>query len=286
MNPRAIWWMLATDDTTDAQGGPRMAEFETILYEKRDRVAIITLNRPERMNAINPQTSHDLYTAWCDFRDDPDRWVAILTGAGDKAFSAGNDLVETARTGSEEAPSRSPIRAPFGGNTREFQTWKPAIAAINGYCLAGGLEIALACDIRIAAEHAQFGLPEVTWAIIPGAGGTQRLPRAVPLAIAMDMILTAERIDSSAALRAGLVSRVVPLADLMPTALRVAETICTRGPLAVRAAKESILRGLDMTLDQGLALETLLARNVGHTQDAREGPRAFAEKRRPRFEGR
>ena len=263
-----------------------MAEYETILYEKRDRIAIITINRPERMNAINPQTSFDLYTAWCDFRDDPDLWVAILTGAGEKAFSAGNDLVETARSGREEAPTRSRLSAPFGGNTRGFQSWKPAIAAINGYCLAGGLELALACDIRIAAEHSQFGLPEVTWSLIPGAGGTQRLPRAVPLAMAMDMILTAERIDSTAALRAGLISRVVPLAELMPTALHLAQTICTRGPLAVRAAKESILRGLDMTLEQGLALEALLARNVGHSEDAREGPRAFAEKRKPQFQGR
>lgn len=263
-----------------------MGDYETILYEKRGRIAIITINRPERMNAINPTASYELYSAWCDVRDDPQIWVAILTGAGEKAFSAGNDLVETARTGREEAPRSDRRYAPFGGNTRGIELWKPSIAAINGYCLAGGLEMALACDIRIAADHAQFGLPEVTWAIIPGAGGTQRLPRAVPLAMAMDMILTAERIDSQAALRAGLISRVAPLPDLMPEALRVAETICSRGPLAVRAAKESILRGLDLTLAQGLTLEEMLARNVHRSEDSREGPRAFAEKRKPQFQGR
>lgn len=260
-------------------------DYEHILFERRERIALITVNRPDRMNAINPQTSAELYDAWSTFRDDPDLWVAILTGAGDRAFSAGNDLVYTARSGRSTAAANLPRNVPFGGNTRNMQTWKPTIAAINGYCLAGGLEMALGCDIRIAAEHAQFGLPEVTWAIIPGAGGTQRLPRAVPLAAAMDMILTAERIDAQAALRWGLISRLVSQDQLMPTALQVAETICTRGPLAVRAAKESILRGLNMSIEQGLGLEELLSRQVGRSEDAREGPRAFAEKRKPNFKG-
>jgi enoyl-CoA hydratase/carnithine racemase len=260
-------------------------DYEQILFERRDRIAIITINRPDRMNAINPQTSAELYDAWSTFRDDPELWVAILTGAGDRAFSAGNDLVHTARAGASTAAASLPRHVPFGGNTRRMETWKPAIAAINGYCLAGGLEMALACDIRIAAEHAQFGLPEVTWAIIPGAGGTQRLPRAVPVGVALDMILTAERIDAQAALRWGLISRLVPADQLMTTALQVAETICTRGPLAVRAAKESILRGLNMSIEHGLGLEELLSRQVGWSEDAREGPRAFAEKRTPRFTG-
>ncbi|HEY8491889.1 MAG TPA: enoyl-CoA hydratase-related protein [Dehalococcoidia bacterium] len=259
-----------------------MPEFQKILYEKRGRIAVITINRPESMNAIDPQTSQELYDAWCDFRDDGELWVAILTGAGDRAFSAGNDLVATARGGGPGAMRH----VPFGGNTRDFVTWKPTIAAINGYCLAGGLEMALACDIRIAAEHAQFGLPEVRWAIIPGAGGTQRLPRAIPLALAMEMILTGERIDAQRALQAGLVSRVVPADQLMPTALEVAETICKRGPLAVRSAKESIMRGLDMTLQQGLDLEAMFSARVWASEDAREGPRAFAEKREPQYKGR
>jgi enoyl-CoA hydratase/carnithine racemase len=267
-----------------------MSEYENILYEQRGRIAIITINRPDRMNAINPETSAELQHAWNRFKDADDAWVAILTGAGDRAFSAGNDLVASARAGRGEAPqtaeARAAQRAPFGGNTRGLELWKPTIAAINGYCLAGGLEMALACDIRIAVEHAQFGLPEVTWALIPGAGGTQRLPRNLPRAVAMDMILTAERIDAQAAFRWGLVSRLVPAAELMPTALRVAETICTRGPMAVRWAKESITRGLDMTIDQGLALESHFGRMVAASEDAKEGPRAFAEKRTPNFKGR
>lgn len=261
-------------------------EYEHIRFERRDRIAIITINRPDRMNAISPQTSIELYDAWSTFRDDPDLWVAVLTGAGDRAFSAGNDLVHTAQAGQATAAASLPRHVSFGGNTRRMDTWKPSIAAINGYCLAGGLEMALACDIRIAAEHAQFGLPEVTWAIIPGAGGTQRLPRSVPPGVALDMILTAERIDAQAALRWGLISRLTTLDDLMPAALRVAETICTRGPLAVRAAKESMLRGLNMSIEQGLGLEELLSRQVGQSEDAREGPRAFAEKRSPQYKGR
>jgi enoyl-CoA hydratase/carnithine racemase len=262
-----------------------MNDYQNIHYEQQSRIVTITINRPDRMNAINPRTSEELLDAWQRFRDDPEAWVAILTGAGERAFSAGNDLVETARRNREGgALPPAAQRVPFGGNTRGLELWKPTIAAINGYCLAGGLELALACDIRIAAEHAQFGLPEVTWAIIPGAGGTQRLPRAVPLAVAMDMILTAERIDAQAALRWGLVSRVVPASELMAAAVRVAETICTRGPLAVRAAKESISRGLNMPLEHGLALEALFSRQVYTSEDAKEGPRAFAEKRTPNFQ--
>jgi len=265
-----------------------MAEYQNILYEQRGRITIITINRPDRMNAINPETSAELYDAWQRFRDDRDAWVAILTGAGDRAFSAGNDLVRTAEASRSADGATPPAlrQVPFGGNTRGIEIWKPTIAAINGYCLAGGLEMALACDIRIAAEHAQFGLPEVTWAIIPGAGGTQRLPRAVPLGVALDMILTAERIDAQAALRWGLVSRVVPREELMPTALKVAETICSRGPLAVRAAKEAVLRGIDMPIHEGLALESILSARVYQSEDAKEGPRAFAEKRTPQYQGR
>ncbi len=270
--------MTTTEQTT----------YENILYEARGRIRIVTINRPDRMNAINPETSAELQDAWNRFKDDNEAWVAILTGAGERAFSAGNDLVATARAsrGEQSTAARAAARAPFGGNTRGLELWKPTIAAINGYCLAGGLEMALACDIRIAAEHAQFGLPETTWALIPGAGGTQRLPRALPLAVAMDVILTAERITAQDAFRWGLVSRLVAGAELMPLALRLAETICTRGPLAVRWAKEAMLRGKDMTLEQGLALEAGFGRLIAASEDAREGPRAFAEKRPPNFQGR
>jgi E-phenylitaconyl-CoA hydratase len=161
--------------------------------------------------------------------------------------------------------------------------WKPIIAAINGFCLAGGLEMALSCDLRVAAEHATFGLMEVSRGIIPGAGGTQRLPRMIPLAKAMEMILMAQRIDAQEALRLGLVNRVVPLAELMPTAMKMAEAISQNAPLAVRSAKEAIIRGLSTTLEEGLRLESVLQSYLLKTEDAVEGPKAFAEKRKPQF---
>ncbi len=258
-----------------------MADFEKILYEKKGKIAVVTINRPERMNSIDPQTSQELYDAWSDFRDDDNLWVGILTGSGDRAFSTGLDLVAAAQAGGEIR-----FTAPFGGITRGIEIWKPMIAAINGYALAGGLEIALSCDIRVAAEHAQFGQPEPRWAIIPGAGGTQRLPRALPLAVAMELLLTGGRIDAQTALRYGLVSHVVPPAELMPKAMEIANTICDNGPLAVRAIKEAAMRGLSMTLEDGLALEADIAGKIFRTEDALEGPLAFAQKRKPEFKGR
>jgi len=263
-----------------------MAEqFEKILHEKDGRLALITINRPERLNAIDPRTSYELHTAFCDFRDDPELWVAILTGAGDRAFSTGNDLVAMAEMMSGGERAAVP-RAPFGGITREFECWKPIIAAINGYCLAGGLEIAISCDIRVAAEHAQFGVPEVTRAIIPGAGGTQRLPRMLPKGIALELLLTGARFDAQWALRYGLVNYVVPADQVLPKARELALAICENGPLAVRAAKESALRGLGLSLEEGLKQEVEFSRRVLATEDAREGPLAFAQKRKPQYQGR
>jgi len=258
-----------------------VAQFERVIYEKKGQVAVITINRPDRMNAIDPQTSQELYDAWSDYRDDDNLRAAILTGAGERAFSAGMDLVVAAQAGESLR-----FTAPFGGNTRGIEIWKPMIAAINGYCLAGGLEMTLACDIRIAAEHAQFGLPEVTRAIIPGAGGTQRLTRMVPRAFAMEILLTGGRFDAQAAYRWGLVTHVVPLAELMPKAMEIAAAICNCGPLAVKAAKETALRGLSMTLEEGLALEAKFSGDIFRTEDAREGPLAFAQKRKPEYKGR
>jgi enoyl-CoA hydratase/carnithine racemase len=240
------------------------------------------------MNAIDPQTSAELHEAWCDFRDDADLWVGIFTGAGERAFSAGNDLVAMSRAQQEGANAVSAAfsRAPFGGITRNFECWKPIIAAINGYCLAGGLEMALACDVRIAAEHAVFGLPEVTRAIIAGAGGTQRLPRIVPFGPALELILTGGRFDAQWALRYGLVNHVVPADQVMPKALELAETICQNGPLAVRLAKESVYRGLSVPIEEGLRFEIEQSRKVLASEDAREGPLAFAQKRKPEYKGR
>ena len=185
-----------------------------VLFEKKERIAIITINRPDAMNSLDGETLEQLNKAWIDFRDDPDLWVAIVTGAGDKAFCAGGDLKNLNRYYRSMTPIQRREKAEkepgVGGITRNLDIWKPIVAAINGHCLAGGLEIALACDIRIAAENATFGLTEVSWGIIPGAGGTQRLPRLTSLSKSLEMILTADRIDAREAMRIGLVSRVVP----------------------------------------------------------------------------
>ncbi len=262
-----------------------MSQFERILYEKDGRLALVTINRPDRLNAIDALTSHELNTAFSDFRDDPELWVAIITGTGERAFSTGNDLVAMAEAQAGRGPRDVP-RAPFGGITREFECFKPIIAAVNGYCLAGGLEIALCCDIRVAAEHAQFGVPEVTRAIIPSAGGTQRLVRMLPRGIALELLVTGARFDAQWALRYGLVNYVVPADQVMPKARELAQAICENGPLAVRAAKESALRGAELSLADGLKQETDFARTVLSSEDAREGPLAFAQKRKPEYKGR
>jgi enoyl-CoA hydratase/carnithine racemase len=256
-----------------------------VLYEQKDKIVTITLNRPEAMNSVDPETQEALIEAWSRFRDDDAAWVAILTGAGEKAFSAGADLKKLIpRTfGPGQRRDRE---AGLGGITRGLEIWKPMIAAVNGHCLAGGLELALACDLRLASPNATFGLTEVRWAIMPGAGGTQRLPRAVPLAKALEMILMAQTIDAAEAYRIGLVNKVVPLPELMPTAVQWAQTLCERGPLAVRAAKEAVIRGLTMPMADGLRLEAFLSATLRQTEDAVEGPKAFAEKRKPEFKAR
>jgi enoyl-CoA hydratase/carnithine racemase len=265
-----------------------LPEFQNILYQKKERLAYITINRPERRNAVDPATSQELLDAFTAFKEDDSLWAAVLTGSGEQAFCAGADLVAMAQSfagggGGSQAPGYS---VPFGGITRRFECWKPMIAAINGYCLAGGLELALACDIRIAAEHATFGLPEPKRAIIPAAGGTQRLPRAVPMAFAMELLLSGERFDSQTALRFGLVSRVVPADQLMATVEDVAAKVLECGPLAVRAIKQAALQGRELPLEEGLKLESQLAGGVFSSEDAREGPTAFAQKRKPEYKGR
>jgi enoyl-CoA hydratase/carnithine racemase len=262
-----------------------VAGFKNIIYDKKGRLAYVTINRPERRNAIDGDTSKEILDAFTDFKENDELWVAILTGAGDVAFSAGADLVAMAKalSGGDAGLQRE---VPFAGITRGFECWKPMIAAINGYCLAGGLELALCCDIRIAAEHATFGLPEPTRAIIPGAGGTQRLPRAVPLAFAMEVMLSGGRFDAQTALQFGLVSRVVPGDQLTATAEEIAGKILECGPLAVRAIKQSVLQGRQMTLEDGLKLEAKLSAATFRTEDALEGPTAFSQKRKPEYKGR
>ncbi|MDR7463597.1 MAG: enoyl-CoA hydratase-related protein [Armatimonadota bacterium] len=259
-------------------------------YEKRGHVATVTLNRPDAMNALDPEMSRQLAEVWRDVRDDPQVWAAVVTGAGEKAFCAGADLKRLGEYYRDLTPfqrrQRGDHEPGLGGITRNLWVHKPIVAAINGYCLAGGLELALACDLRVAADHATFALTEVRWGIIPGAGGTQRLPRLVPVGIALEMILTAQPISAQRAYEVGLVNRVVPLGELMPTALKLAETICANAPLAVRTAKEAVWRGLHLSLEEGLRLEALLGDPLRETEDVQEGLRSFREKRRPEFKGR
>ena len=255
---------------------------DTIIYEKKGHIAYFTINRPEAMNAFNFATIQAFSEATIKFRDDDEAWVAIITGAGDKAFSAGFDLKEL-------IPGEDKLPSPGGGPPliqRGLYIWKPFIAAINGVAMGGGLELALACDLRIAAETATLSVPEVKWNLIPGWGGTQRLPRMIPMAKAAEMLLTGDRIDANEAYRLGIVNKVVPAAELMDAAEAMANKIAKNGPLAVRAAKEAMIRGTSMTLDEGMQLELDLVESLLDTEDAKEGPKAFAEKRKPEFKGR
>ena len=254
--------------------------YEFITYEKKERIAYVTINRPERLNALHPPANAELYHAFCDFRDDPDAWVAIITGTGERAFSAGNDLKYTAERSRRD---RSREIARFGGITSNFECWKPIIAAVNGYALGGGLELALACDIIIAADHAQVGLPEPSVGLIAGAGGVHRLPRHIPFKIAMGMMLTARRISVQEAHRLGLVNEVVPLADLMPTAERWANEILEVAPLSARASKQMATQGLDWPLDVSLNRTFSEQVKASVSDDFVEGPKAFAEKRKPNW---
>jgi len=253
-------------------------------YKKEDRIAIFTINRPEALNTINIPTLQELHDVIIDFRDDPELWVGIITGAGDRAFSAGADIKDMLPFLKEHLPA-NPEAIP-ATLMRGLDIWKPLIAAINGLALGGGLEIALACDIRIASEKARLGTPEVTLGLIPGWGGTQRLPRMVPWCKAAEICLMGKPIDAQEAYRIGLVNKVVPQEEVMPVAKEWAQTICQAGPLAVRAAKEAMIRGSNMSLDEGLQLENALSGYVMHTEDFNEGTKAFAEKRKPIFKAR
>jgi len=257
-----------------------------VLLEKSGHVATVTIDRPDALNAIDRQTNAELFDVWARVRDDDDVWIAILTGAGDRAFCAGADLKDLIPALAERARAGTLNDFNFGGITRGFQTWKPLIAAVNGFALAGGTELALACDIRIAAENARFGQPEVRWAIIPGAGGTQRLPRAIGASAALELILSGRQIDAQEALRLGLVHHIVPQGEALAEAQRIAESLLANGPLALRAAKQAVIQGLDLKLGAGLDLELRLFAGMLRTEDAIEGPRAFAEKRTPHFKAR
>jgi enoyl-CoA hydratase/carnithine racemase len=263
-----------------------MSAYRFASYEKEGRVATITLNRPEVMNALHLEAHLELKEIWEDFRDDPEVWVAILTGAGERAFSAGNDLKATAQRTASGTDVQGGKRPPFGRITRDFDCPKPMIAAVNGVAVGGGLEMALACDIIVAADHARLGLPEPRVGLIAGAGGIHRIARQVPFKQAMGLLLTGRLINADEAYRIGLVNEVVPLADLMPAARRWAAEILECSPLSVRLTKEAVLDGLQVSVDDALARDVGRVERLLASADYVEGPKAFAEKRKPEWTGR
>ena len=255
-----------------------------LLYETSDHIATITINRPEALNSIDLATWREFSEACARLEADDDVWVGVITGAGDRAFSAGADLKETIPTLIDD-PRGKRYDEP-ATIMRGQRVTKPLIAAVNGLALGGGLEIALACDLRIAAEGARFGAPEINLGFIPGWGATQRLARELPWAIAARIVLGGEQIGAQTALQYGLVNEVTPPDRLMATARQLAETLCGKGPLALRAAKRAMREGLDLPLEGGLQLEHDLFDDLAYTEDAKEGVAAFQERRAATFKGR
>ncbi len=257
-----------------------MALPKEIRFEKKDHVAIITIDRPEALNSLTADMLLGIEEAFKAFDDDPDLWVGIFTATGDKAFSSGLDLKEAA-----------PMLT--GGDQLGFEDWtkrqfsdvfKPIICAVNGFCIAGGMEMLLGTDLRIAAEHATFGLGEVKWGLVPLGGTHIRLPRQIPWAMAMQLLLTGKSIDAQRAYEVGLINEVVPADELLDTALDWAQKMCRNGPLAMQTAKEIAVRSLE--LESGFVMEKALGQKVLNSDDAKEGPKAFAEKRPAEFKGR
>lgn len=263
-----------------------MQNYESILFERRDRIAIITFNRPEAMNAVNQTLWRETAHALQSFAQDPELWVAIVTGAGDRAFCAGADLKEFAAGRNIVPPEEEHFG--FAGIARHHVP-KPIIAAVNGFALGGGTEIALACDLVVASEQAAFGLPEVKRGMMAGAGGLLRLPRQLPLKKAMELIMTGETMSAREALEWGLINRVAPHGQVLAAAVELAEKICENAPLSVRYSKEIVYRALDTSImfpsgawDVNETYKSILSAS----EDAKEGPRAFAEKRKPDWKGR
>jgi enoyl-CoA hydratase/carnithine racemase len=262
-------------------------DYQTVIYEVRNQIAFVTFNRPESMNAVNRQMARDLVDACKQIEEDNAIRIAIFTGAGEKAFSAGMDLKERAETGTSPIERRrQKLSATIHTQTRAVAAiTKPTIAAIRGYCVGGGLEFALACDMRVAAEDAKLGLAEVKRGLIPGAGGTQRLARTVGVAKALEICLTGDNVTGSEAQRLGLVNVALPAGEVLKAAEELANRILIGAPMSVTFIKEAIKKGVELSLEEGLRLEADLSALVATTEDSKEGPRAFAEKRAPVWKG-
>ena len=259
-------------------------ELRKVRYDKRGHIAFVTIDNAEHENCLEEEVDHDLWQVWHDFRADPQLYVAILTGAGRKSFCAGSDLrayVERIARRSPEWNRRRAHEGPnLGGITKGIDVWKPIIAAINGYCLAGGMELAMACDIRVAADHAKFGVVNRRWNVGAESGLTQRLPHIVGLGHALDLLITGRWFDAREAYRIGFVSRIVKRNKLMDECTRLAEAICEYPQSSLRTDKEACIRGLGLTLEEGLRLENTLWNTNLSLPDTLNGPRAFIEKRK------
>ena len=259
-----------------------MATYQFCTVQDEGRIRIVTLNRPEVMNALHSEAHHELEAVWDEFAARDDLWVGIVTGAGERAFSAGNDL--KVQASGRRGP---PARTGFAGLTLRFDLAKPLIAAVNGMAMGGGFEIALACDIIIAAENALFALPEPRVGLIAGAGGVHRLPRMIPQKQALGMILTGRRVPAAEGLALGFVNEVVPTGQALEGARRWANQILECSPMAVRASKEAVYKGLaEPTLEQAVRSTYPAQRANAASQDYIEGPRAFSEKRKPNWQNR
>jgi enoyl-CoA hydratase/carnithine racemase len=273
----------ATVSTLETQPAPALT-LDNVLYEKRDGIAYVTINRPKVLNALNTPTWKDMRTAFEDARDDSSVRGVILTGAGNKAFVAGADIGELAHVAAFEAEQSSR----FGQEVLDVieNLGKPVVAAVNGFALGGGCETAMACTIRIAADSAKFGQPEVTLGLVPGGGGTQRLPRLVGKGRALQLILSGETISAQEAYRIGLVNEVVPTAELIPRAEAILKKIASNAPIAIKLALEAANKGAEASQSEGLLLEAAYFGLCAATEDKTEGTTAFLEKRAPQFHGR
>ncbi len=260
--------------------------YEFVTVERKDHLTVLTMNRPEVMNAIHPLISREMSTVLNEFDGDPEQWIMIVTGAGDRAFCAGNDLKYTAQNGMAKVQAQMEgVKGGFAGITNRDDCHKPIIAAVNGLAFGGGFEIALACDLIIAVENATFSLPEPRVGLMPGAGGVHRLPRRIPYHLAMEMILISSRVTAEEGRQYGFVNKVVSPDKLLSTAEEYGAEILKGAPLSIRACKEAVNEGMKFPLSEAISTMFPATKAMRASADTIEGPRAFSEKRPPQWKG-